>query len=59
MGLQVVANSHTEGAWRTGINDVAATVIGDVDQEHDWSQILSVGEQQRCAFIRALLARPT
>jgi len=59
MGLQVVAHSHTKGAWRTGINDVAATVIGDVDQEHDWSQILSVGEQQRCAFIRALLARPT
>jgi len=30
-----------------------------LDQEHDWSQILSVGEQQRCAFIRALLVRPT
>jgi len=29
-----------------------------LDQEHDWSQTLSVGEQQRCAFVRALLARP-
>lgn len=29
-----------------------------LDDELDWSQILSVGEQQRCAFVRALLARP-
>jgi putative ATP-binding cassette transporter len=30
-----------------------------LDQERDWAQTLSVGEQQRCAFVRALLARPT
>jgi len=30
-----------------------------LDEERDWSQTLSVGEQQRCAFVRALLARPT
>ncbi|MGY2376053.1 ABC transporter ATP-binding protein/permease [Pseudomonas sp. SDO524_S393] len=29
-----------------------------LDQERDWAQSLSVGEQQRCAFVRALLARP-
>jgi putative ATP-binding cassette transporter len=29
-----------------------------LDDERDWSQTLSVGEQQRCAFVRALLARP-
>ncbi|PLR61798.1 ABC transporter ATP-binding protein [Pseudomonas sp. QC2] len=27
-------------------------------QERDWAQTLSLGEQQRCAFVRALLARP-
>ncbi|RMP64154.1 hypothetical protein ALQ18_02152 [Pseudomonas marginalis pv. marginalis] len=27
-------------------------------QERDWAQTLSIGEQQRCAFVRALLARP-
>ncbi|MGY2216335.1 ABC transporter ATP-binding protein/permease [Pseudomonas sp. P7758] len=26
--------------------------------ERDWAQTLSLGEQQRCAFVRALLARP-
>lgn len=29
-----------------------------LDEERDWAQTLSVGEQQRCAFVRALLARP-
>lgn len=27
--------------------------------ERDWAQTLSLGEQQRCAFVRALLARPS
>lgn len=29
-----------------------------LDEELDWSQTLSIGEQQRCAFVRALLLRP-
>jgi len=29
-----------------------------LDEVLDWSQTLSLGEQQRCAFIRALLNRP-
>lgn len=29
-----------------------------LDEERDWGQILSVGELQRCAFARALMARP-
>ncbi|WWG68412.1 SbmA/BacA-like family transporter [Pseudomonas poae] len=28
-----------------------------LDEERDWAQTLSIGEQQRCAFVRALLAR--
>jgi putative ATP-binding cassette transporter len=30
-----------------------------LDEEQDWTQTLSVGEQQRCAFVRALMVRPT
>ncbi|PCC99954.1 ABC transporter ATP-binding protein/permease [Halopseudomonas pelagia] len=29
-----------------------------LDKEIDWSQTLSLGEQQRCAFVRTLLIRP-
>ena len=29
-----------------------------LDAELDWSQTLSIGEQQRCAFVRALLLQP-
>lgn len=29
-----------------------------LDEESDWSQILSLGEQQRLAFVRAVLSRP-
>lgn len=29
-----------------------------LDSELDWSQTLSIGEQQRCAFVRALLLQP-
>ena len=29
-----------------------------LDEERDWTQTLSVGELQRCAFVRALMTRP-
>jgi putative ATP-binding cassette transporter len=33
--------------------------MGGFDQELNWSDILSLGEQQRLAFARVLLARPS
>ncbi|MEX5539829.1 ABC transporter ATP-binding protein/permease [Pseudomonas poae] len=35
-----------------------AHLEAQLDEERDWAQTLSIGEQQRCAFVRALLARP-
>ena len=48
-----------DAALRLAIQQVGLQHLSDqLDQEMDWSQTLSVGELQRCAFIRALLARP-
>lgn len=33
-------------------------LLPELDRVANWSQILSVGEQQRCAFVRALIIRP-
>lgn len=32
--------------------------VGGLDMEVDWSHVLSLGEQQRVAFLRLLLHRP-
>jgi putative ATP-binding cassette transporter len=32
--------------------------LGGLDADHDWAKVLSVGEQQRLAFARVLLAEP-
>lgn len=40
---------------QVGLQDLA----DQLEEERDWAQTLSIGEQQRCAFVRALLARPT
>lgn len=41
------------------LNDVGLShLAGCLDIEENWSQILSVGEQQRVAFARALLLKP-
>ncbi|AXA54130.1 ABC transporter ATP-binding protein/permease [Pseudomonas thivervalensis] len=49
-----------DAALRQVMEQVGLQHLADqLDQERDWAQTLSVGEQQRCAFVRALLARPT
>ncbi|MFO1251111.1 MAG: ABC transporter ATP-binding protein/permease [Inhella sp.] len=42
---------------RVNLADLA-TRFGGLDAERDWGKLLSIGEQQRLAFVRALLARP-
>ena len=42
---------------RVNLPDLAAR-FGGLDVETDWQKVLSVGEQQRLAFARVLLARP-
>jgi len=32
--------------------------LGGLEAEHDWAKVLSIGEQQRLAFARVLLAEP-
>ncbi|MCW1246434.1 ABC transporter ATP-binding protein/permease [Pseudomonas sp. SAICEU22] len=50
---------HEDVALRLVMEQVGLQHLGDqLDEERDWSQTLSIGEQQRCAFVRALLARP-
>lgn len=43
-----------EAMHQCGLDHLSARL----DSELDWSQTLSIGEQQRCAFVRALLLRP-
>ena len=38
--------------------DVLARVDGDLDRAIDWTNVLSLGEQQRVAFARLFLRRP-
>jgi putative ATP-binding cassette transporter len=40
-----------------GLDSVAARA-GGLDREHDWSAILSLGEQQLLALTRLIFARP-
>lgn len=50
---------HDDAAVRAALNDVGlATLAPRLDDEDNWSQSLSGGEQQRLAIARALLARP-
>ncbi|VVP93459.1 Vitamin B12 transport ATP-binding protein BacA [Pseudomonas fluorescens] len=53
------ADREEDTALRHTLQQVGLQHLSDqLDEERDWSQTLSVGEQQRCAFVRALLARP-
>lgn len=45
--------------WLVRVNlPTLAERVGGLGAELDWSRVLSVGEQQRLAFARALLAKP-
>lgn len=45
--------------WLERVNlPTLAQRFGGLDAEVDWAKVLSVGEQQRLAFARALLAKP-
>jgi putative ATP-binding cassette transporter len=45
--------------WLEAVNlPTLAQRFGGMAVERDWGKLLSVGEQQRLAFARALLARP-
>lgn len=48
-----------DAALRLAMQQIGLQHLSEqLDQKRDWAQTLSVGEQQRCAFVRALLARP-
>ena len=55
---QVITDDQlTTALYDAGLDSVQARA-GGLDSEHDWSSILSLGEQQLLAFTRLILARP-
>lgn len=53
------ARREEEAALRLAMQQVGLQHLHEhLDQERDWTQTLSVGELQRCAFVRALMIRP-
>jgi len=54
-----VEGAHDDAAIRAALEAVHLPLLKDrIDEEANWSQILSGGEQQRLAVARALLAKP-
>jgi putative ATP-binding cassette transporter len=52
-------DDHSDAAVQQALRDVGlAHLAGRLDEEDNWTQRLSGGEQQRLAMARALLARP-
>ena len=43
---------------KVNLSDVLARVDGDLDRIIDWTNVLSLGEQQRVAFARLFLRQP-
>ncbi len=48
-----------EVVTKVNLADVLARVDGDLDRVIDWTNVLSLGEQQRVAFARLLIRSPT
>lgn len=55
---QVITDDQITTAVRDGGLDSVLARAGGLDNEHDWSAILSLGEQQLLALTRLILARP-
>ncbi|WP_319452416.1 MULTISPECIES: ABC transporter ATP-binding protein/permease [unclassified Mycobacterium] len=52
-------DAFSDGEIRSALETVALGNLADrLDEDADWSKILSPGEQQRIAFARVLLAKP-
>jgi putative ATP-binding cassette transporter len=56
---QVITGEQITTALRDVGLDTVPARAGGLDSEHDWSAILSLGEQQLLALTRLILARPT
>jgi len=56
-GREIVDEELLQLLKSVNLPDVAAR-FGGLDAELDWAKVLSVGEQQRVAFARVLLAAP-
>jgi hypothetical protein len=48
-----------EALAQVNLDEVLARVDGDLGKEVDWTNVLSLGEQQRVSFARLLLKKPT
>jgi putative ATP-binding cassette transporter len=55
---QVITDDQITTALRDVGLDAVSARAGGLDREHDWSAILSLGEQQLLALTRVILARP-
>jgi putative ATP-binding cassette transporter len=55
---QVITDDQITTALREAGMDSVQARAGGLDSEHDWSAILSLGEQQVLALTRLILARP-
>jgi putative ATP-binding cassette transporter len=57
-GQEVITDDQITTALHDAGLDSVQAQAGGLDSEHDWSSMLSLGEQQLLAFTRLILARP-